>query len=444
MSANPPTDGVDPAPPQVFLTIMDRVDGTATLLRSDGKEARVALPGLRMASTSVVERMTYVPGAALVHFETTQGDQIVAELPRLGDLAPLPGRQVVYLDQNHWSTIAKAIHDPQRVTAAAERDAAEHLIDLALARKVILPISAGHMSETCKWTDELARYQLALTILQLSGGWQMRDPLAVRRFELRQAFTVRFKVRCLLSPATFTLEPDAIHGEVRGQRPLPRPSDLPEDAALAARALTAVSGNFDTMLDAEPVEMGESPGWVDKLQRFTDWMASEERDAHRRRQRTNLMFVSDLGRELAEEAHRAGITPAEMSEWTRHHSDEDIKTMPSLGLFREVLHEKLLDRGTRWESNDLTDLMYLTCAAGYADHIVGERRVTAHLEPGLRRLGRPAKVHRRLADLVNSLRAAESTSKTLAGPPTSSEKDLARASARATAQGAELHQAPGG
>jgi len=347
--------------------------------------------------------MNWAPDAAVLQFETTAGDQIVSELPRPTDLAPRRGRPVIYLDQNHWSTMANVIHAAHKVRQQAELKAAQRLIELATAGRVILPMSAGHMSETCKWRDNDARYRLALTILQLSAGWQMRDPLEVRRFELREALTVRFKSRCQVQPAVFTLEPDAIHGEVRGVRPYETPKDFPSEAAFAVRALGCVSGNFDSMLDAEHVGMDESPGWVGKLQQFTDWMAREPRDPLQRRQRTNAMFIADLGGELPEEACRAGISPDEMTEWVLRHSDADIGSLPSLGLFREVLHEKLLDPGTSWQSTDLTDMMYLTCAAGYADHVVAERRMSAEMRQGLRRLGRTAEVHRSLIELAEAI-----------------------------------------
>lgn len=77
--------------------------------------------------------------------------------------------------------------------------------------------------------------------------------------------------------------------------------------------------------------------------------------------------------------------------------------MPSLGLFREVMHEKLVDPATRWEQNDLQDMIYLTTASGYCDHVVGERSHVSHLENGLRRLGRPLNVHRSLRALVRNL-----------------------------------------
>lgn len=397
------TDPSEDPGPRIVLMRMDRVNSTATFLRSDGKQATLELPSAIRGPTSAIASLTWAPEPGLLFFETTTGDQIVAELANASDLAPLRGRPVIYLDQNHWSTIADTIHSPELVRRPDELDAARYIIELAIARTIVLPMSAAHMSETCKWTDNDARYRLALTILQLSAGWQMRDPLDVRRFELRQALTSRFKNRRLHQPAVFTLEPGAIHGETRGSQLYEPPSDLPEEAAFAVRALMCISGDFDTMLDAEPVAMGESTGWVESLQQFTDWLAQEPRGPHLRRQRTNLLFITDLRRELPEEALRAGITPDEMSEWTRQHSDTDFAALPSLGLFREVLREKLLDPGTTWESNDLTDIMYLTCAAGYADHVVGENSATAQMEQGLRRLERPTNVHRRLAQLVEVL-----------------------------------------
>lgn len=397
------TDPSEDPGPRIVLMRMDRVNSTAAFFRSDGKEATVALPSAVRGPTSAIASLTWAFEPGLLFFETTSGDQIVAELGTASDFAPLRGRPIIYLDQNHWSTVANAIHAPELVPRPDELDAARHIIDLALARTIVLPMSAAHMSETCKWTNNDARYRLALTILQLSAGWQMRDPLDVRRFELRQTLTSRFNHSRLHQPAVFTLEPGAIHGETRGAQLYEPGSDLPQEAAFAVRALTCISADFDTMLDAEPVAMGESPGWVESLQQFTDWLAQEPRDPHLRRLRTNLLFITDLSRELPEEALRAGITTAEMSEWTRQHSDIDIAAVPSLGLFREVLREKLLNPGTTWESNDLTDIMYLTCAAGYADHVVGENSLTAQMERGLRRLDRPTKVHRRLSQLAEAL-----------------------------------------
>jgi hypothetical protein len=37
-----------------------------------------------------------------------------------------------------------------------------------------------------------------------------------------------------------------------------------------------------------------------------------------------------------------------MSDWVLHHSEEDLPGMPALGIFREVLYEKLSNGKLRW------------------------------------------------------------------------------------------------
>lgn len=386
----------------LLMMRMDWTNATATFVRSDGREATLPLPTNEYLTTGI-SCVSWFPGLPVAHVLTTKGDKITVELPQRSELSPRRNRPVIYLDQNHWSNVAKAIHVPDKVSTVSEREAALHIVELAAGGKVILPMSAGHMSETCKWPDGAGRYRLALTILQLSGGWQMRDPLEVRRLELRGAYVSRYRSSSLPQPAVFTLEADAVHGTTRQKRRYKPPGEFSDDDAFLLQTLVCLSANFETMLSSDSIEMGTSPGWVDHFQQFTDWLGMQPRHPHLRRRRTNGIFINDLRKELVEEAARASITPEEMVDWIRNHSDDDIAELPSLGLFREVLHEKLINPGTRWESNDLTDLMYLTCAAGYADHVVGERSLTAQMEQTLRRLDRPVRVHRNLTDLVQAI-----------------------------------------
>lgn len=194
-----------------------------------------------------------------------------------------------------------------------------------------------------------------------------------------------------------------MHGHIRGE-PLPEPtSDLPSESRWAVHALRCAVGNFDTMLDGEPVPVNPTPSWAAHFQRFADFLAASPSGPELKRKRTNAAFVSDLSNELAEEANRARITIEQMGDWTLQRSDDGIKQMPSLGLFREVMREKLCKPTTRWRDNDLQDMMYLTCAAAYCDQVVGERTHTSHMENGLRRLGRTVNVHRTLRALVDRL-----------------------------------------
>jgi hypothetical protein len=106
--------------------------------------------------------------------------------------------------------------------------------------------------------------------------------------------------------------------------------------------------------------------------------------------------------ELANAAHRAGITPEQMSDWTLNHSERDLRDMPALGVYREVLHEKLSDGRLLWKDNDLVDMMYLITAAGYCDHVVAERAHASHIQNGLRRRGGGGTMHRNLRSLLRT------------------------------------------
>ncbi len=263
-------------------------------------------------------------------------------------------------------------------------------------------MSSAHMSETCKQVDAEQRYRRALTIVQLSEGWQLRDPLDVRQFELRQSLTTRYRNRCLIPPAVITLEPNAVHAG-RNEALASIGIDLPPSARWALHAIRCIGGIIDSMLDTEHVPMTPVPGWANEFQRFASFLRDNPTAKEMKRKRTHAKFIADLGRELPEAAHRAGVTPDDMSAWTINHSDEDLRSMPTLGLYREILHEKLSDGRLQWEDNDLVDMMYLSTAAAYCDHVVGERKHAAHIRNGLRRLGRSGRIHRNLCSLVQSL-----------------------------------------
>ena len=395
------TDSLSIASPHLRIVLMtlDRATATVILLRSNKKEARFPLESSPFHPSSQITRMSHAPDAGLLYVETMHGEDIFVELPTVDDLAPRRDRRVVYLDQKDWNTLANTLYKPAKVPDA-ERAAAEKLIAWARAKKVLLPMSAGHMAETCKWSNDEERYRLALTIVQLSSGWQMRDPLDVRRFELRQSFTTRFKDTGLEPIEIFTLEPNAVHGETRGQKHPDVPNDFPPDIALAFEALTSVSATFDTRLDADSIAMDPSPGWVIRNQRFTDWLAGEKDcNSLQKRQSVDAFFVADTKTEIAEEAFRSGITPDEMGQWLLNEREGRVAVMPCLGLFRETLVSMNLNRAS-WEDNHLTDLMYLTCAAGYADYVVAERQLVGYMEQALKRLDRPINVYRRIQDLV--------------------------------------------
>jgi len=164
--------------------------------------------------------------------------------------------------------------------------------------------------------------------------------------------------------------------------------------------LVSATVSIDLLLDAERIPPGEGAGWHVANQRFSDWLDGEQRDAQQKRNCVDAFLLSDLQRDVAEEAWAAGSTPDEMSEWVLSGFGRGLSTLRSAAVYREAMHQRHLSHGTMWHPNDLTDLVYLSCAAAYADVIVAEGHMRGILRQALGRLGRPAPVFKKLRDAV--------------------------------------------
>lgn len=345
------------------------------------------------------------PWRRLVSFKTTRGDGFSSRFGSRFNSSPLRDRPVVYLDQNQWSTLSKSVHAPWRVQSNDELKAAWRLIGLASSGRVILPLSAAHLGETGSFGNDDGRYELALTIMSCSGGWQMRDPLQVRAAEFRQVLARAAGRPTGTVPAVFTLEPYAALDPAT--RDDSSPSEVPGELAPEwAYAYTASLSNMvyaSMMLDKQATPRVDMAGWVQRVQKFSTWLSGEtNRTKQQRRRSAEVFMFSDAAREVAQASSDAGLTPTEMSAWNKSTWHLPEIGAPAISLFRATMIDKLLGSG-RWEGNDLTDIFYLCTAAGYADHVVGERRTIGLLEQSVRRLRVPVELHRTLASVVNAL-----------------------------------------
>jgi hypothetical protein len=389
--------------PTIAMVTMDYLTGEGILTRSDGKEARwlVSAPA---PDSEALARVHTTPEYGSMLAITKTGDEVLIELPRSADAAPLDGRPVVYLDQNQWSAVANAMHEQGKVSQS-EQAAALQLARWASQGRVVLPASAGHYHETTKRFDDDKRYRLGLTIVQLGRGWQMRDPLQVRRDELRARMIQQLGLPGdAAAGPVFTLDPRALYAPSRSPFHYQPGGDLPPDLEFSLRAIIAATTNISVMLDCDRIADSSPHPWAGICQRFSDWLDGEQsRDRHQKRASIDAFLLSDLSHEIAEEAMAVGATPQQMSTWVQDGFGSSVSRMPATGLFREMLHERHLNTGTTWRPNDLTDMIYLSCAAGYADFVVTERHMRAPLAQGVRRLERPVRVFRHIADLIGPL-----------------------------------------
>ena len=392
-------------PPQGRTTIsIDLESGTTSIFRSGRLAASYRASIARRSPESALTRLSFAPALGLLQLETTRGEMIETELPTRKDILARDGRPIIYLDQKDWNSLAKVSYAPGRVPDK-ERGPAEQVMSLARAKKIILPVSAAHLLETGKWASPGDRYQLGLTLATLSRGWQMRDPISVRRLELRESITSVIHQEPVKEWQPFTLDPNVMF--VPNQLdPYQTSLALPDNIVFIVQALTSVSAWVDTILDADDVAVPAATEWTEYNQKFTDWLANEQRSASVKQASTDALLAADLQQDLAEAALAANITPEELSAWFQCHWTTALHDMPHLGLYREAFIGRHLDGGTMWKSNDLTDLLFLTCAAGYADFVVGERAAISLIQQAQRRLSRPINVFRRLSDLIPALRDA--------------------------------------
>ncbi|MEU0450994.1 hypothetical protein [Streptomyces tendae] len=386
----------------IVLITMDRAAACTVLTRSDGKEARLPLEPSPFEDTSVLDRLDFSPAYGALLATTQSGDQVLFEVPLEEAGYQLAGRLVVYLDQNQWSLLSNAGRGTE-TSNDADRVAARKLKEWVEQRRIVLPASAGHYFETGKRFSTDKRYALGLTILQYSRGWQMRDPLQVRRNELHDAFCHRMdRPGSVRSAPVFTLAPDALYAPTRwtGTELTPTPQNR---LAFQTEALRAACASIDVMLDTQRVEEGPDTGWVEASQSFSDWLDELDQDSQQKRRAIDIHIVKDLQQELAEEAAAADVPEELFRQWGFKGLVRAIGGSPAVGLFREMLQSRHLNKGTTWRRNDLTDMVYLSCAAGYADFVVCEKHMRDPLQHGLKRMGRSTQVYRRLNDAVAAI-----------------------------------------
>lgn len=118
----------------------------------------------------------------------------------------------------------------------------------------------------------------------------------------------------------------------------------------------------------------------------SDWLDGEQRDAQQKRNCSDAFLLSDLQRDVAEEAFAAGSTAEQMSEWVLSGFGPGLSRLRSTDVYREAMHARHLNPATRWRPNDLTDLLRLSCAAAYADVVAGEGHMAEILRQARARL----------------------------------------------------------
>jgi hypothetical protein len=311
-----------------------------------------------------------------------------------------PGAPVVYLDQNHWIMLACQQFAPEKVPAT-HRDGYARLTALARERAIVLPLSAAHAFETAR-KDGRQRRELATTMLRLSRGWQMRSPLKVRREELICAVAGCRSDSDKPQPRpVFTLDPDALFSA----------SDYAETDSPAAdlhARLTWASALAETLIEDEreddEIARAKAERWATLHAEIGARMAAADASPEEKWATARMALLSDLTDELASAAAAAALDRREWEEWLAD-SDSSFASMSAIGRVQAVTHQRLSNPQYPWRANDLSDMHFLSCAAGYADFVLAEAATTHDLRRAESRVPAGARICRSPAELVDVIEA---------------------------------------
>ncbi|MEU3918967.1 hypothetical protein [Streptomyces sp. NPDC029004] len=342
---------------------------------------------------------------------------------------PQTGLRLVYLDLNHWISLAKA--------STGHRDGDQHqdaltaVRDAAASGAVVFPLSATHYMEMAGIQDPRQRADIASVMEELSGFTTLIDRVIIMRYELETALdAVSASV-----PPRYEPMPLLNHGvgPAFGRRGRLRiRSTDGEDVTESHRAeWKDGSAAFDARLSEAERQLeravlqgpsdAEVPilvlsGWDPTVARAgAEQRAEQERqqatrlDAEPRWRRGRLrdvMAVRYLTIELMELLNEAfaarGLTIEDVftsKEATGHFVD----VMPSADVYVTLTTAAHRNRDKSWEPNDIFDIDALSIAVPYCDIVVTER----HASHVLRTAHMPTKVGTeivtKLSDLVSWL-----------------------------------------
>lgn len=353
---------------------------TVTVQRTDGKRVEVPLPDGAFGFETNIERFGLRAGEGVLRVGLPGDTTAVVELGAGGEPVEelRAGRPVVYLDQNQWSKLAAWRHG-HRMLPAGEAAAAETLAGLVEREELLLPASAGHLVETVPLYGQL-RVALASVVLALSRGWQMRNPLHVRLEELSRALAGGSPV----AANVFAPSADVFFSMRRCNAGT---SGLPAPFGEISAEMTNVLGLYDSMIDAEAIEdeggaaAAAAAGWARAHAELADRLRAAGADRHVVWQVVHTRLLLDLAGELAQASMSLELVPDEVIERLSGAGDP-IGDMPFLARMRQLLFARVRNIGQRWEGNDLVDSIFLSCAAGYADIVIGERSAVGYLRQG--------------------------------------------------------------
>lgn len=400
MSPDPSGTGINPLSAEFnkyWVVEPDR--GRIRIILQDGRELEGPIMRSRERLPSEIAMAVFDWESWWVFNVTKRGGTVISEVYSPNAVDPRRGRRTVYLDQNHWRSVAQTKVDITRIRNKAEASAAERVVKLATDLGVILPLSSAHMRETAPLYGDL-RYNVGVAMASLSSGWQLRHPTAVWLMEIVELVG---RVMGLAVPAyaardVVSLEPGALTQQSH-EIAMPRPSDI----QLLIDAIGASSVVLEMLIDPESVKAIDLPQWVAENQRITDLLSEVEEGPRRKRSMAYQEFWRANFETVRQAGALLGVSVEELYKLDGEAIEGYLDDLPMLAHVGGLHVTRYVDKSTRWKRNDLTDIMFLGCAAGYCDYVVAERHTGSQLRSIQRARGVQTSVFSNLEELVGEL-----------------------------------------
>jgi hypothetical protein len=283
------------------------------------------------------------------------------------------GPKILYLDQNKWIDLARAVKNPDGYTE--HYVVLEKLVEGAKAGRLIVPLTQTNIYETHKISDASRRHDLAFTQVTLSQGWVFRGRhkrLEVEATDvMRRAYGLEPRPHApnwflsnVFFEATVEWEDDRLGGIVSSrvfeaiQQDPPRfLYDYLTNTPEALRVAAVKRFSKDTEKLRQRVE----------ARRTRD--ANEPLSMRRRIYSANLM-VDDLEL-ISGFISRAGLPTTNENDVLRKCARKLIAESPSYLIERE-LTLKLESQSRGIEENDFRDMQAFCAVIAYADIVVAE------------------------------------------------------------------------
>jgi len=287
---------------------------------------------------------------------------------------------VIYLDQNHWISLARAYHNhpagtPYKTVLEKVQLAAEQ-------RKAIFPLSGAHLIETRKTTDLQRRQRLAAVMAQISMGTTISPQYRMSQWEIA-ASVARFFGK------TAPTIPNAIgYG-------------IPFAFGLVSRLYDTKTGNAapPSPKHANLInEIVSSPIVIEQFLMGSDETQNipaveryaQSSEAFIKRAEGFRLNVRAHGKSIHKRAYAGSLTLAMQSEITQILALYDLSFQDFLNLGQQKLMafyesvptlnveiELIVERNENWDRkidiNDKMDITFLSVAIPYCDIVVTER-----------------------------------------------------------------------